>query len=124
MRERVREMQTSWTALNGTINEVTFYSRWLFTQGLIQLFSYHLGLVRMGSDQFYRIISLLEPRTGPKVRFIPWRELWTGLQSGLNFGSEPNCGITTRIATLHSQNLALRHSSFASVRIHLGSIQI
>jgi len=71
------------TSLSGTINEVTFYSKGLFTQGLTQPFSYHSGSVWTGSDWFYRIISLLEPWTGPKVGFMPRHELWTGLQSGL-----------------------------------------
>ena len=42
-------------------------------QGLTLLFGYHSGSVRTGSDRFYKIISLPEPRTGPKVRFMPWR---------------------------------------------------
>ena len=41
-----------------------------------------IWILRFGSDQFYKIILLPEPWTGLKVRFMPWPELWTGLQSG------------------------------------------
>jgi hypothetical protein len=58
-------------------------------QGLTSLFGCHSGLVQTGSDQFYKIISLPEPRTRPKVRFMPWCELWSRLWSGLqNFRLE------------------------------------
>ena len=67
----------------GAINEVTFYIlERAVIQGLKLLFGYHSGLVRTGSDRFYKIISLHEPRTGHMVQFMPWHELWTGLRSG------------------------------------------
>ena len=61
------------------ISKVTFY---LIYTGVKSLFGCHSGSVWMRSYRFYKTILLPEPWTRPKVRFGPWCELWTGLQSG------------------------------------------